>query len=196
MSRFIRKESDVALIQPDGYYLLDLEPLVQKHPEKAWRHLKVPELVLWNNGRVVVLEVKKSVPRERKEACPADLKERAAACGYDLVSQLDRRCESLREKFSTALLLMRPDVMNRFLGESTGCEPERMHDLRRGCLLEAEKVKLILLVKGVPEEQLPALQDLLRGRIESKLKSWQPNCAFCVLNERLAIEHGYAAAAE
>ncbi|MDD6812791.1 MAG: hypothetical protein PUD60_00115 [Akkermansia muciniphila] len=191
MNEIIRRESEMDLVRPDGYFLLDLEPLVQKHPDKFWRRLKVPELMLWNDKSVVVLEAKKSFPRKQKKECPDDLVKRASDCGFVLVPRLDHWCEDLREKYITALLLMRPDVMKRFLAASVDPDPEKSDDLRNGCLLKAGIVKLVLLVKGVPEEFIHALQDELRPKIEEKLKSWQPNCAFRVLNEEMAVRSGF-----
>ncbi|MGN0874711.1 MAG: hypothetical protein ACI4OZ_05950 [Akkermansia sp.] len=193
MSEIIRRESEMDLVHPDGYFLLDLEPLVQRHPQKSWRCLKVPELMLWNDKNVVVLEAKQSFPRKQRKECPDDWVKQAADCGFVLVPRLELWCEALREKYTTALLLMRPDVMKRFLAASVDPEPRNADGLRNGCLLKTGEVKLVLVVKGVPEEFIRALQDELRPKIEAKLKSWQPNCAFRVLNEVMAARFGFVA---
>lgn len=190
MSNFIREESNMRLVKKQGYNLFDIEKFIRENGIES----KTPEIILWNEKNVLILEAKQSVPREPKEDVPAELGKQVKNCGYKIVSNLDYNCNKLWEKYTSALIFLRPDVINHFLDKiksDSKCAIEKQQALRRIKLNKVNKICLLFILKDIPSANIPPLQEILDEKIIIKIREWQPNCQIKVMNEEMAIEYGF-----
>lgn len=180
------------LVKKQGYSLFDIETFIRENDIKS----KTPEIILWNEKEVLIIEAKQSVPRKAYDSVPSELGEQARKYGYELVSKLDLYCDELREKYTSALVFLRPDVINHFLDKAKGNGGygiEEQQCIRRINLNKADNVCLLFVLKGIPLDKLPPLQHELDEKIIGKIREWQPNCKIKVMNEELAIKYGFIA---
>lgn len=189
MSNFIREESNMRLVKKQGYNLFDIEKFICENGIES----KTPEIILWNEKNVLILEAKQSVPREPKEAVPAELCKQVEKYRYKLVPQHKHYCDELREKYTSALIFLRPDVINHFLDKiksDSKCAIEKQQELRRIKLNKVDEICLLFILKGIPTVNIPPLHEDLNKKVLTKIREWQPNCRIIVMNEELAIEYG------
>ena len=195
MSDCIREESGILLAKKQGFYLFDIETLVSNHPSSNWKKLKVPEFILWNEKEIVIVEAKSSIPKDTQSNLESHIKKHISDCGYKLISKLDSYCEDLREKYTTALIILRPDIIGEFLDDVL-LEDIQLIDspdlLRKSRPNKAKIVRLLWLLKNLPDEMVPVCKDTFNSKILPKLKCWQKNCEIVVMNEKMAVEYGYA----
>lgn len=195
MSVCIREESGILLAKKQGFYLFDIEKLVSNHPSSNWKKLKVPEFVLWNEKEIVIVEAKSSIPRDVHKNLEPHIERTISECGYKLISKLDCYCAELREKYTTALIILRPDILGDFLDDIRVDDVQLIDspDLLRKCRISKVKiVRLLWLLKNLPDEMVPVCKDTFNSKILPKLKGWQKNCEIVVMNEKMAVEQGYA----
>lgn len=177
------------LVKKQGYNLFDIETFICENKLKA----KTPEIILWNEKELILIEAKQSAPRDVDDSVLAELGKQAEKHGYKLVSKLELYCDALWEKFTTALVFLRPDVINHFLDKAKDdnkCVIENKQCLRRIKLNQAKDICLLFILKGIPTEEIPPLRDKLNMKIAAKMKEWQPNCRIAVMNEELATAYG------
>ncbi len=195
MSAFIREESGVRFIKKQGFFLFDTEPLLQKFMPSCWRTLKVPEFVLWNEKEILIVEAKSSIPKKQPKKLDSQVEACVNQCGYKLVSRFDNYCAELRDKFVTALTLLRPDIVGRVVDSvsEAGKQCVEVPELLRKCRpIKVDNIRLLLILKDIPDQYIDQISHELRNKILTKIKAWQPNCDIFVLSEKNAIKLGIA----
>ncbi len=176
-------------LQREDFNLFDIEPLIKNHPDEHWRGLPTPEFVLWNEKEICIIEAKSSVPRE--SSLSTKERESHKKDGFILVTNYEDYCARLFAKFTTALIVLRPDVLDLALGgQYTSAKPsvQNVDKLRRMRLRDVPTIRLVLVLKGVPDDVASHFQDDIRHKLACSIQPWQPNAVIYAMNERLAAK--------
>lgn len=188
MAEDIREESGIMLIRRDGCHLLNLEKLLQNHPNKSCRKLKTPELVQWDSNTVYVLEAKSSIPREKK---PSDKLQRLAKEEeQSLSSSLDEYARELYEKFASALACMSedgkrtvfgyPEVLTEYVDDESAAKAFHIGKIKR--------ILLLVLIPKMPSKYEEDTGNALAGSFIKKIKVIFPQCELRAINAESAYE--------
>lgn len=185
----ICEESGMIFLKLERYHLFDIEGLLKNHSNKHWGEVPVPEFVLWNRQRVYIVEAKSSVPR--KKTLSKKDKEEAKKEGYTICSIYEDYCTKLLSKYTTALIVLRPDVCDIVISQQKGTgnsvveEPEKLKQLELHTL---PSINLVLVLRGVPDELIVQVQLDLEKAFVRSIKPWQPNARIIVMNDKAAAE--------
>lgn len=187
----IRKESGVMLIQQEGFHMLDLENLLKEHPRLTCRQLQAPDIVLWDDSIMYVVEAKASL--SRKTAPSDDLQNLADTEKFALVSPLEVNERELCGKFLSALACMGeegkraflkcPDAMSDYVDDVEAFKKLRLSDMPR--------ILLVILLPDIPDEYMPMKQNELEIDLKSvmaKVHAILPQCDFRLFNANEAAK--------
>lgn len=185
----IREESGMLFLRREDFNLFDIEPLIQNHPDEHWRKLPTPEFVLWNEKEICIIEAKSSVPR--KTSLNTKERESHNKDGFVLVTNYEDYCARLFSKFTTALIVLRPDVLDLALDcQHTSTKPpvQNVDKLRRMRLRDVPTIRLVLVLKGVPDDVVCHFQEDIRNKLAYSIRPWQPNAVIYAMNEKMTAK--------
>lgn len=108
MDEDIREESGIMLIKRQGYHLLNLEKLIETHPNRNCRTLNTPELLQWDEDKLYVLEAKSTIPN-RNKATAGEALEKLVNELAELLQVNEMPCSEPKERVDKLVKLVKSE---------------------------------------------------------------------------------------